>query len=96
MTPLFGAEEVFPIAVEEPYSALIALAVPESAALLQHRYEQVDGRRFRIYFRDPDRLCSALLRCPCDYRLLKPGWLRNMLQNRLHKMLHSLQPNFPL
>lgn len=96
ISPLFGAEEVVPIAAEEPYAALVALDVPECAVLLQHRYELVEGRRFRIYFRDPDRLCSMLLRCPCDYRLVKPGWLRNMLQNRLQSMLQALQPNFPL
>jgi predicted DNA-binding transcriptional regulator YafY len=96
ISPLFGSGEVVPVAAEEPYSAIVALSVPECAILLQHRYELVEGRRFRIYFRDPDRLCSVLLHCPCDYRIVKPGWLRNMLQNRLQSMLQSLQPHYPL
>lgn len=91
ISPLVGAGEVVPVAAEEPYSAVIVLAVPEYLPLLRHRYERLEGRRYRIYFRDAESLGSVLLGCPCEYRIERPGWLRNMMQNRLRHMQASLQ-----
>ncbi|MDF2935950.1 MAG: hypothetical protein K0Q90_1323 [Paenibacillaceae bacterium] len=93
ISPLVGAGEVVPVAAEEPYSAVIVMAVPEYLPLLRHRYEQLEGRRYRVYFRDAESLGSVLLGCPCEYRIERPGWLRNMMQNRLRHMQASFQGN---
>lgn len=93
ISPLVGAGEVVPVAAEEPYSAVIVMAVPEYLPLLRHRYERLEGRRFRVFFRNAESLGSVLLGCPCEYRIERPGWLRNMMQNRLRHMQASLQAN---
>lgn len=90
VSPLIAAGEVVPVAAEEPYSAVVTFSVPEWVFLLRHRYEHLEGRTFRIYYRDVERLASALLDCSCEFRVERPGWLRNMLLNRVRQLLHSL------
>ena len=93
ISPLVAAGEVVPVAAEEPYSAILYMAVPEYLPLLRHRYEQLEGRRYRVFFRDAESLGSVLLGCACEYRIERPGWLRNMMQNRLRHMQASFEGN---
>lgn len=94
ISPMMGAGEVVTVAVEEPYCAIIEMAVPEYLPLLRHRFEHIEGRCYRVYFREVDRLGSALIACSCEYRIVRPGWLRNMIHNRVRNMQRSLQLHF--
>lgn len=90
VSPMMGAGNVMRVATREPYTAWVEFQVPDCAELLRHRCEYEGGRRFRIYFWSVDQLGSDLLGCPCEFRIVKPGWLRNMVHNRVQTLLRSL------
>lgn len=92
VSSFMGVTDLLAVLTEEPYSAVVSFAVPEYVCLLKHRFVPLDGRTFRMDFYDVNRFISALLGCPCEFRIVGPGWLRNMVRFRLKKMLKSLSP----